>query len=89
MDGQLFASWSVCDESPRIIKDAVGRTIGSACGYSGSGFFPPDEDAPKNARLMAAAPELLEACKAAIRLIQFGQVYEQLSEAIKKAESAQ
>ena len=38
-----------------------------------------------NARLIAAAPDLLAACKAAQQLIQFGVVYHKLEDAIKKA----
>jgi hypothetical protein len=57
--------WGVSSQSPRIIKkyDDLGETnviLGSASAYPQSGFFESDESAIANARLMAAAPELLE-----------------------------
>lgn len=62
--------WGISTESPTIIKayDAFGETkiiIGSASGYRGSPFFPSDETAALNARLMAAAPQLLDALQRA------------------------
>ena len=61
--------WGLSSETSTIIKayDAFGETkiiIGSASGYKGSPFFPSDETADANARLMAAAPDLLEALQA-------------------------
>ncbi|MDH1299708.1 hypothetical protein [Achromobacter sp. GD03932] len=59
--------WAVSPENPKIIKpaDQFGMAsnviIGSAAGHPNSGFFPTDEEAIANARLIAAAPELLEA----------------------------
>ena len=41
-----------------------------------------------NARLIAAAPELLEACKVALGIIGFGAEHDQISAAIAKAEGA-
>jgi hypothetical protein len=60
--------WGISSESPRIIKqfDSLGESnviIGSASGYTGSGFFPSDEEAIVNARIMAASLDLLEALK--------------------------
>jgi hypothetical protein len=57
--------WGISSESPTIVKqyDFLGETnviIGSASGYPGSSFFTSDDEAVHNARLIAAAPELLE-----------------------------
>lgn len=57
--------WGISSQSPRIIKqyDGLGDTnviIGSASGYPKSGFYPDDETALANARLIVAAPDLLE-----------------------------
>lgn len=59
--------WQLSSESPTIIKQDMsliglpdgGVLIGSACGHESSGFFPTNEQAISNARLIAAAPELL------------------------------
>jgi len=42
-----------------------------------------------NARLIAAAPELLEACKVALGIIGFGAEHDQISAAIAKATGEQ
>lgn len=62
--------WGISSETPTIIKayDVFGETkiiIGSASGYTNSPFFPSDETAALNARLMAAAPQLLDALQRA------------------------
>jgi hypothetical protein len=64
--------WGMSSESPRIIKqyDSLGETnviIGSASAYPKSGFFPSDEVALANARLICAAPDLLEALLALLK----------------------
>lgn len=56
--------WGVSKQTPTIIKqfDFLGETstvIGSASGWTGSYAFPSDDEAVHNARLIAAAPELL------------------------------
>jgi len=67
--------WRVSPNSPTIIlKDNRpishdGISIGSASGYTNSGFFPSYEEAIANARLMAVAPELLDALQWAIKFI--------------------
>jgi hypothetical protein len=67
--------WGLSSQSPTIIKqyDSLGETnviVGSASAYSGSPFFPSDDEAHLNARLMAAAPDLLEALKYARRMVK-------------------
>ena len=42
-----------------------------------------------NSRLIAAAPELLEACKVALGIIGFGAEHDQISAAIAKATGEQ
>src|SRR5690606_17742348 len=66
--------WRLSSESPTIIKQCTsliglpdgGVLIGSACGHESSGFFPTNEQAISNARLIAAAPELLEALESVL-----------------------
>ena len=62
------APWRVSSESPRIIKKdyrAIGSDAGfliaSTMGHDNSGFYASEQEADANARLIAAAPELLEA----------------------------
>lgn len=67
--------WGVSHESPRIIKqyDCLGESnviIGSASGYPNSGFFPSDEEAIANARVMGASLDLLRVTEAAIQWMQ-------------------
>lgn len=52
------------DNSP--ISDD-GEILGSASGLDNSGFFAPVAEAEANGRLMAAAPDLLDALQFAIR----------------------
>lgn len=65
--------WRVSSESPRIIqKDyrAIGSDAGfliaSTMGHDNSGFYASEQEADANARLIAAAPELLEALTDAV-----------------------
>lgn len=59
--------WCLSKESMTIITQDMscigseGVLIGSASGHPNSGFFPTDEEAVANARLIAAAPDLLAA----------------------------
>ena len=60
--------WAVSDESPTLIKRDCraigsdgGELIASACCHEDSGYFPSIEEGAANARLIAAAPDLLEA----------------------------
>src|SRR5690606_14661373 len=60
--------WQLSIETPTIIKQDMssiglskgGVLIGSACGNISSELYPTYEQAIANARLIAAAPELLE-----------------------------
>lgn len=51
----------------------------------GPGEVDGSDEARANARLIAAAPELLEACKVALGIIGFGAEHDQISAAIAKA----
>lgn len=62
--------WRLSASSPNIIKqdytylgldEESGVLIGSACGNDKSGFYPDEDEGRANARLISAAPELLEA----------------------------
>lgn len=55
--------WCLSDESPMIIEDKHKVIVGSASTYPHSGYFPSENEAKANARLIAAAPDLLEALK--------------------------
>lgn len=69
--------WQISTENQTIIKQDMsliglpngGVLIGSACGHESSGFFPTTDQAAANARLIAAAPELLEACQTALAFV--------------------
>lgn len=65
--------WRLSDESPRIIKKdfrGIGRDSGcliaSTMGRDDSGFYASNKEADANARLIAAAPDLLEALECMI-----------------------
>lgn len=92
--------WAVSPENPKIIKpaDQFGMAsnviIGSAAGHPNSGFFPTDEEAVANARLIAAAPELLAALEGLLAVSVDTTSEELLAmmaarEAIAKARGAQ
>jgi hypothetical protein len=60
--------WGISTQSTTTVKqyDALGETnviVASALSSPNSGFFPDDEVGIANARLIAAAPDLLEALK--------------------------
>ena len=66
--------WAVHPAYPWIIKQDLkvpfadiedGLTVCNTTGLDGSGFFPSSEEGRANARLIAAAPELLEALEEA------------------------
>ena len=58
------ASGTLITQDFRHLGIGSGVLIGSAFGHPKSWFYPSDVDAKANARLMAAAPELLEALQA-------------------------
>ena len=71
------APWRVSSESPHIIKKdyrAIGSDAGfliaSTMGNDNSGFYASEQEADANARLIAAAPELLEALEELIAATQ-------------------
>ncbi|MER0570982.1 hypothetical protein AAA539_20005 [Pseudomonas aeruginosa] len=59
--------WVRCAKSPKIIMSGSiiegyeGYMIGSVTGNDNSGFYAAEDEAEANARLMAAAPEMLGA----------------------------
>lgn len=59
--------WVRCKGSPKIIMSGYvfnvseGYLIGSVFGNDNSGFYANEDEAEANARLIAAAPDLLEA----------------------------
>jgi len=72
MSSHTPGPWRLSSESPLIIKqdythiglgESSGVLIGSACGHENSGFFPSTEEGLANARLITAAPDLLEALR--------------------------
>lgn len=65
--------WGISSQSVSTIKqfDFMGETsvlIASAQGHDNSGFFPSYDERDANARLIAAAPDLLEALKGVLRV---------------------
>lgn len=93
--------WRVSDQCATIIKrdfrmigSNEGELIANTAGHPNSGFFPSDEEAIANARLIAAAPDLLEALQHIMRCIPIGgfvqihhgsSTWRQISDAIGKA----
>lgn len=90
------------DQSNRILVSADNSSVivGSASGYTGSGYFPDDETAVHNARRIVTAwnchDDLLEACKELLkysswwtkeRMGQYGDSYRP-SDAEQMAEAA-
>ena len=67
--------WRLSAESKTIIVQDLsgigtdGVLIGSASSHPNSGFFPNDEEGIANARLIAAAPDLLELHKKHMELM--------------------
>jgi len=56
-------SQSIVEQDNQAIGSKLGLLIATAHGYTDSGYFPDDDEGVANARLIAAAPELLEALK--------------------------
>ena len=68
----------------RIYLRGSGRIYPALGGDSLQGYC-----GEANARLIAAAPDLLEACKVALGIIGFGAEHDQISAAIAKATGEQ
>lgn len=72
--------WELSHESPKIIMSGSfidghqGYIVGSVTGNDNSGYFASEEEAKANARLIAAAPELLEALEIAVDKIKSGLI---------------
>ena len=81
-------------DHPLFVADGEGNRIARCDGLNISDFGPTPEQAKANARLIAAAPRLLDVCKTA--LSYFGkepamtgvQMFETLKGAVAKAEGA-
>ena len=58
--------WTVPQYAERIFVDVVGDPMDANANYTIAECYGPD--AVSNAALIAAAPDLLEACKAAMRI---------------------
>ncbi|WP_455387396.1 hypothetical protein [Petrachloros mirabilis] len=88
--------WRISNEYPTIIKRDY-RSIGSEDGEllaivlanSNSGYFVSEAEALSNARLIAAAPELLDACKKALYALKGREHAQFLRDAIAKATGTQ
>lgn len=91
-----FIRWGMGGAAVRFREDAEGMNIMHHCQKSGVVAKGREHHASwfklidhPDANLIASAPDLLAACKAALKLIQFGQVHEQLASAISRAEGGE
>lgn len=68
--------WVRCEEAPKIImsgsfiKGHQGYIVGSVSGNDNSGFYASEQEAEANARLIVAAPEMLEALELAAETLR-------------------
>ncbi|MFG0917234.1 hypothetical protein [Pseudomonas sp. CJQ_11] len=73
MSNHTPGPWVRCNEAPKIIMSGSfidghqGYIVGSVSGNDNSGFYANEEEAEANARLISAAPELLEALELVIK----------------------
>jgi len=79
INGNNMFRWIVADSEVFTHSDDVNRSA-----YGGNMVCESVHEA--NAHLIAAAPDLLEACKVALGIIGFGAEHDQISAAIAKAE---
>jgi hypothetical protein len=74
MSNHTPGPWVRCTEAPKIIMSGSfidghqGYIVCSVSGNDNSGFYVNEEEAEANARLISAAPELLEALEGVERL---------------------
>ena len=88
----IGAGPSFGDPLPRYTTEIVTEREdedGAATSICELPFHHHDDENEANARLIAAAPELLEACKVALGIIGFGAEHDQISAAIAKATGEQ
>ena len=79
INGNNMLRWIVADSEVFTHSDDVNRSA-----YGGNMVCESVYEA--NTHLIAAAPDLLEACKVALGIIGFGAEHDQISAAIAKAE---
>lgn len=77
--------WEV-NESNHCVFSILGGVYQSICRVSAPTKYADDGTSEANAKLIAAAPELLEALKLAQTIIGFGKEWDQIDAAIAKAE---
>ena len=88
----IGAGPSFGDPLPRYTTEIVTEREdedGAATSICELPFHHHDDENEANARLIAAAPELLETCKVALGIIGFGAEHDQISAAIAKATGEQ
>lgn len=75
--GHTPGPWEICRDDaypPRYLITSKGGSVASLEGWADDGVTTEEEDAA-NRNLIAAAPELLEACKTAEKLIRVARNY--------------
>lgn len=90
MSGHTPGPWKISAECQTIIIDdrspfGNGVLIASCMGNDHSGFYATASQANANASLIAAAPELLEACKSALDWLQGWESAEPFSATLRAA----
>ena len=98
--GPWTIDWYKCRANHEDVKTKTAKQVGEILWQVPTRIGPvsPDENhwarlhldvSDDDARLIAAAPELLEACKVALSIIGFGAEHDQISAAIAKATGEQ
>ena len=78
-------TWTFSKKSSYIKDTKTNRLVGKVANYDAS------EEKVKDGKLMAASPELLEACKEALEWVDFTgrkDIEKRIKQAINKAEGA-